>query len=221
MNTDSRLRETLVAQLSFWVGRSANNIQVVVNDGIVTLRGRLPGYEQKIFSVETAQRVAGVKAVTDELVVELKEARKRTDPEIAASARNAIGWTTTVPSDSIKITARAGMLTLEGTVENWSQKGAVERSVRHLPGIIAIANLITIKPQPFQRDVKAAIESSFKKHPRFDARKIDVETTGSKVVLRGNTSSIAEREEAECAARTVKGVSDVENRIVIADSATG
>ncbi|HTV42074.1 MAG TPA: BON domain-containing protein [Candidatus Sulfotelmatobacter sp.] len=216
MKTDEKLKDTLVAQVNFWLGRSADNIQVIVEDGMVTLRGQVPGYEQKIYCIETVQRVAGVKAVVDEVVVELPETRRRTDAEIAAAAANAIRWITTVPLDSIKITVRAGMLILEGIVEYWSQRGAVEYAVRHLPGIIGISNLITARPQPIEADVKAAIASSLERHALLDANKIEVQAVGSKVILRGNISSIAERNEVERAARTARGVTDVANQIVVA-----
>jgi osmotically-inducible protein OsmY len=164
MKTDKKLKEALVAQLRFWVGRSADNIDVSIEDGIVTLRGRLPSYEQKIYSVETVQRVAGVKGVVDEVAVELPETRRRTDAEIKTAVANAIGWTTTVPPNSIKITVTDGKLILEGFVENPSQRGAVEYAVRHLPGIIGITNLITAKPRPLQPHARVAINSAFERH---------------------------------------------------------
>jgi len=215
MQTDQKLKEALTAQLNYWVGRSANNIQVLVKDCTVTLRGCVPSYAEKRECIETVQRVAGVKAVADELVVEIPETRQRTDAEIASAAINAISWITTVPPNSIKIIVRDGQLVLEGMVEEWSQRNAVEDVVRHLPGITGITNLLTTRPQPLAPDVKLAIESAFERHALLDSSKIDVDVVGSKVTLRGNISSIAEREEAERAARTARGVTDVENKIAI------
>lgn len=169
MRNDIKLKEALVAQLKFWVGRSADDIEVTLEDGVVTLRGCLPSYEQKIYCVETVQRVAGVKEVVNELVVELPETRRRTDAEITAAAANAIGWTTTVPPNSIKISARAGNLTLEGMVENSSQRGAVEYAVRHLPGITGITNLITTKPQPIRPAARVAVNSACERHELIGA----------------------------------------------------
>jgi osmotically-inducible protein OsmY len=148
MKTDEKLKEALMAQINFAVGCSADNIQITVNDGVVTLQGHVPNYAEKMGCIETARRVGGVKSVGDEVVVELPEARRRTDAEITAAALDAIKWVTTVPVDSIKIVVRAGRLTLEGMVEDESQKKVVETVIRHLPGITEITNLVTAKPQP-------------------------------------------------------------------------
>jgi osmotically-inducible protein OsmY len=150
MKTDEKLKEALMAQLNFAVGCSATNIQITVNGGTVTLRGRVPNYAEKMGCIETAQRVGGVTTVRDEVVVELPETRRCTDSEITAAALDTIKWVTTVPIDSIKITARAGRLTLEGTVEDESQKKVVGTVIRHLPGITNIFNLITTKSQSLQ-----------------------------------------------------------------------
>lgn len=142
MTTDEKLKEALVAQLNFWVGHSAGNVQVAVKDGVVTLRGCVPVYAEKMDCLETVQRGGGVKAVIDEIVVELPETRKRSDAEIAAAATSAINWLTTVPLDSIKITVRTGKLILEGAVKDRQRKHLVELVLRNIPGITGITNLL-------------------------------------------------------------------------------
>ncbi|HUA64398.1 MAG TPA: BON domain-containing protein [Alphaproteobacteria bacterium] len=156
MKSEEKLKEALVAQLNFWVGRSADNIQVTVDDGLVTLRGWVPYYEEKIRSVEMAQRTGGVKAVVDQIDVKLPEHRRRTDAQIAASAVNAIRWMVNGPKNSIKITVQDGKLIVGGAIEDRQQKEAIEFAVRHLPGITGITNLITVTQEPLQRDAEAA-----------------------------------------------------------------
>jgi osmotically-inducible protein OsmY len=79
-----------------------------------------------------------------------------------------------------------------------------------------LTNLIAIKPKVPSTDVKREIEAAFERHALLDAKQIKVETTGGKVVLRGNVRSFTEREEAERAAWAAPGVSNVENRIILA-----
>ena len=48
---------------------------------------------------------------------------------------------------------------------------------------------------------------------RVDAPRITVEMTRGKVILRGETKTWAERDEAECAARAAPGVFEIEDDI--------
>jgi osmotically-inducible protein OsmY len=58
-----------------------------------------------------------------------------------------------------------------------------------------------------------------KRSAEVDAKRIDVEVQGDKVVLKGTVRSWFEREEAERAAWRVPGVRSVDNRIVISTAA--
>jgi osmotically-inducible protein OsmY len=69
--------------------------------------------------------------------------------------------------------------------------------------------------QLISSEVNAVIKAAFERNAQLDARKIQVETSGDKVVLRGTVGNRLEREEAERAARSVSGVSEVENNIII------
>ncbi len=164
MKTDTKLKEALVAQLNYWLGGSASNIEIAVNDGIVSLQGCVPTYEEKKECAKIVQRIGGVRQVVDEVRVEIPETRRPTDAETAAAAVNAINWITTLPPNSVKITPHAGRLILEGAVENCLQREAVEYVVRHLPGISGINNLITTRPQPLQ-----SRKSAFEQHELAEA----------------------------------------------------
>jgi len=215
MKIATDLKEDLLAQLKFECGCAASDVQVATNDGTVTLSGTVPNYAEKVAAGRAVQRVGGIKAIVDKILVKLPEHQKCTDAEIESAANNAICWITTVPSELLLITARNGVLTLEGTVGTWSQRNIIEDVVRHIGGVVRLDNLIKIKPQSLGSNVRAAIESAFERHALLDADRIDVEVSGSKVILRGTTSNLAEKAEAEHAARLAQGVTEVENRIVI------
>ncbi|HTL56852.1 MAG TPA: BON domain-containing protein [Candidatus Limnocylindrales bacterium] len=66
------------------------------------------------------------------------------DRQLAAAATEAIEILTTVPQESIRVTARNGWLWLEGTV-NWRhERTIVEDVTKHLPGVRGVSDLITI-----------------------------------------------------------------------------
>ena len=82
---------------------------------------------------------------------------------------------------------------------------------------MGVINSITIKPPvPAVKavEVKNRIEDALKRNARLllAAQKIQVESSGSKVILRGSVGNLAECQEAEYAAWSAPGVSEVENQ---------
>jgi osmotically-inducible protein OsmY len=130
-------------------------------------------------------RVAGVKAVVNELEVRLPASSERTDEDIARAALNALSWNESVPADRIKVRVSNGWITLEGIVDWAYQKIAAENAVRYLTGVRGVVNLIEVKPQVNPVDVKKAIEDALKRSAEVDASRIQVEIDSDKVTLRG------------------------------------
>ena len=127
--TDKETQQAVLRELEWEPQVRSTEIGVSVKDGIVTLTGRVPSLTQKYAAARVAARVAGVKAVANELEVGLLPADERTDEEIARSVANALAWNTSIPPDRIKAQVSHGWVTLEGTVEWYYQKEAAARAL--------------------------------------------------------------------------------------------
>jgi osmotically-inducible protein OsmY len=108
-----------------------------------------------------------------------------------------------------------GWVTLEGKVPWKYQKDAAFDVVSRLTGVRGVTNLVTLTGAVRPEAVEKRIQSAFQRWASLDADRIHVETVGSHVILRGRVRSWAEREDAERAAWSVFGVTDVENDLVI------
>lgn len=216
MRTDTELQHAVMEELTWEPSVDAAEIGVSTESGIVTLSGTVKSLPQKWAAEKAAQRVFGVKAVTDEIIVKLPGDCEVSDTEIARSVVNALDWNASVPRGRVQVVVAHGWVTLEGTVQFHYERVAADYAVRGLRGVKGVTNLISVKPpQTSPQDIKYRIEQAFERAADLDAEMISVETKNGKVILRGTVDSWAERERAELAAWAAPGVSRVENEILV------
>ena len=86
---DKDLKQHVQNALDWEPSVDAKDIGVSVDQGVVTLRGNVASYAEKIAAERVALRVYGVKAVANDLAVHLANAYQRTDTEIAQAAVSA------------------------------------------------------------------------------------------------------------------------------------
>jgi osmotically-inducible protein OsmY len=213
--SDTELKTDVLAELQYEPSVKVTDIGVLVKDGVVTLNGFATNYGEKWNAVRAAKRVAGVRAIADDIVIKMVDSQYRSDGDIAMAVANRMDWSTMVPKGAVEVSVRDGHVTLEGQLEWWYQKHAAENALQHLAGVKGLTNLITLKPSESASDINTAIDTAFERNYLLDARKIQVETTGNKVVLRGTVRNNDEREEAERVAWSAPGVYSVDNQVQV------
>lgn len=210
---DNQIQQDVINQLKWEPILNAAEIGVSVKNGIVTLSGQVDTYTKKMAAERATKKVAGVRAVAEDLQVGVSPIYKRTDAELAEAALNALKWHSAVKEDKIKVKVEDGVLTLEGEAEWDFQRTAAKEAVENLIGIKRVNNYIALKAMLSPSDVQQKIMAAFHRSATIDAMKVTAELIGNKVVLRGKVRSFAEKEDAEKAAWSAPGVMSVENRL--------
>jgi len=215
MKTDAEIQSNVISELKWEPSVNAAKIGVSVRDGIVTLDGYVDSFVEKMAAERVVSRVAGVKAIAEEIKVRLPQSFERNDADIAEAALNALEWNVTVPHDQIKVKVQDGEVILSGEVDWEFERNAAHQAVCCLMGVRGVINQISITPSVRPVDVKSKIKSAFQRHSVLDVKKLTVESVGSRVILSGSVHSWTEKQEAGSAAWAAPGVSDVENNIVV------
>jgi len=215
MKPDSEIERNVKDELGWNPDLDAKDIAVSVDGGVVTLTGFVKSYTEKYEAEAAAKRVAGVIAVANDLEVRMPAVDERPDPDIARDAVAALKSQLPVSYEKIKIIVKNGWLTLEGEAEWQYQRQTAETAVRRIKGVKGVTNSIVLKPAAKPTEIKKKIEDAFRRNAELDANRISVEAHGSEVILKGSVRSWVEREEAERAAWSAPGVTNVDDRLVV------
>lgn len=215
MKTGTALQRDVLDELRWEPSIDASDVGVTVDEGVVTLTGRVNSFAEKDAAQRAAQRVVGVRAVANDLEVVVPGTHRRDDTDIARAAVDALAWNHNVPADQVRLTVRDGWITLEGEVDWRYQREAAFNTVAHLTGVHGVTNNVVVRPRATPREIKAKIQGALQRTASRDAEKISVETIGGKVILRGTVRTWAERDDAERAAWSAPGVSSVDSYVEI------
>jgi len=216
MKTDAQLKDDVIEELRWDPQISdADVIGVGVKDGAVILSGQAPSYAEKMAAAQAAGRVHGVKAVGNDLNVQLPGA-PRDDADITEAIAHVLEWNVQVPEDRVHATVEHGWVTLEGDVDHDYQRREVERMVRHVRGVIGLLNNITVRPPANPAQVETLIEEMLKRQAEVDALQIRVEVSDRTARLYGQVHSLQEATAAQAAAASAPGVASVESHLLIA-----
>jgi len=216
--SDSQIQREVLDELKWDTRVKETDVGVEVNAGIVTLTGTVDSWTARLAAQEAAHRVTAVHDVANDIQVELPGSSKRNDTDVAKAVRTALEWDVLVPQERILTTVSNGIVTLEGTVDFWSQYDDAARCIRNLAGVREVVNRILVAPsvpRVSPQGVRTAIEKALERHAEHAAKHVQIAVTEGKVILSGDVPSWAERNTVEGAVRGTPGVLEVESQLRI------
>jgi osmotically-inducible protein OsmY len=208
--------ERWVTDELFWDPKVDNAaIAVSTDDGAVTLRGTVGSFREKRDAQSSAERVYGVKSVTNELKVRLLTEHGRDDAELRGSVLQALMLDSVVPT-TIDARVDDGWVTLTGTAEWQFQRDEASFVAGNVLGVLGVEDDVDlVSPEPSAGDVEESIKKAFKRNAKLDSKRLAVETYNGTVALTGTVTSWNEHDAAIAAAWAAPGVSKVDDHIVV------
>jgi len=212
--SDTQIQQDVLNEIKWDPSVTSSQICVSAKDGIVTLSGSVPHYFEKSQAEEAAHRVGGVRAVADEVQVDMMGSYQRGDTLIAEAALDDLRWNYSAPK-GLQVTVENGWITLKGDAEWHYQRNEAEEAVNSLMGVRGVSNNISIRSKLQPSDVKSCIEDSLKRSALSEGHQISVAIEGDTVILTGKVHSRSEFDDAGNAAWMAPGIKAVENNVRI------
>ncbi|MGJ3253807.1 MAG: BON domain-containing protein [Elainellaceae cyanobacterium] len=224
--SDAEIQEEVERAIEWDARINAGEIDVAVDDGIVTLNGLVGSAYEKSLAVADAY-VAGVRSVDDaELDVEpgLQNTPSRTtllssatDSDIQNAVTDALLYDPRVSSFAIDVTVDEGVATLTGTVDNLKSKRAAAQDAANTVGVWHVENNIRVEAGAEIADERLSsnITEALSRDPYVEAREILVSVNDGVVTLTGVVDSYFEKWQAGDLAARIAGVVSIDNNLAV------
>jgi osmotically-inducible protein OsmY len=147
--SDAYVTAAVKAKLAAVDVDSADAVGVAVANGTVTLTGKAHSDAEGQAYVAAARSVDGVQNVDDRLVIDPQEHGLReqsADVGLAAKVSAAIAGQAGINVFHVKVTARDGVVSLEGTVPSQSVARTIVDTARGVDGVKRVVPLVTVHP---------------------------------------------------------------------------
>ena len=213
---NDRLRAKVAAELSWDPKVDGADITVSAEGGIVALHGIVGSCRHKRAAGNAARRVHGVTGVSNYLEVHIPDRDRRADADVRTDVRHALTLNDLIPA-TVEARVEAGLVTLSGVAAWQFQRDEAELACAAVPGVTGVDVAISLHPAPCDGDTQQAISAAFRRSARLDRFEISVDSPlPGMVVLSGTVSSWAERDDAVAVAWSAPGITDLDDRIVVA-----
>lgn len=146
--TDAEIAAAVAIALESNAGLEARNINVSVEDGLVTLEGAVEWNFQRDDAERVIRSLWGVRGVRNLITVRARAILAELKHEI----RNALARTVETEGTKIDVDAQRGQVVLRGKARSWDRREAAEHVAWSAPGVTAVENEIVVEADATRRD---------------------------------------------------------------------
>jgi len=139
-HADDEIAKRALNMLNWDVMVPADNLQVKVQQGWLTLSGAVDWQYQRTAAEDDVRKLSGVLGVTN--LVTIKPRAQGED--IKERIQDALKRNAMIEARNITVDVRNGNVTLEGKVHGWHEREVLETAVWSAPGVNSIDDRVTV-----------------------------------------------------------------------------
>jgi len=142
-NNDDEIAQRAISMLAWNSSVPREAVKVKVQDGWVTLTGQVNWNYQRVAAEAAVRKLTGVVGVINNVSLAPTTVAQPTD--VKQRIVDALKRHAEVEAAQIKVSVHdSGVVSLEGDVDNWDERDAVERAAWSVPGVRAVEDHLRI-----------------------------------------------------------------------------
>lgn len=194
--TDQAISDAVENELLFDQAVSVNNIDITVNQGIVTLTGSVNNVLAKERAERLAETVKGIRAVVNRISVDPYWGRM--DWRIERDAEEALLYDPATEATEIDVSVEDNIAALSGTADSWQERQIAETVVKGVRGVKDVVNdiVVDVKHTRADSEIRSEVEQALRRDALVDDGLISVRVENGEVQLSGTAGSAAEKRQA-------------------------
>lgn len=223
---DSEIRTDIKTALLLDPATETYDVRVSVDNGVVTLKGKVHSWAEKELVKEVAKGVKGVRGVRSEIDIEYS--KDRPDDELKAEIEGKLDSAIYVRDWLIDVTVDNGNVELTGSVASAAEKTRA-KALSWIIGVRSVnAEQLEVVPVLRKRDlrrkkikirsdkeIRRAVRDALVQDPRVHKFKVDVKVDDGVVTLDGLVDNPKAKQAAQEDASNTAGVFGVNNGIKV------
>lgn len=194
--TDTQIQSAVEDEIAVDPAVRLLNVTVGVDNGVVTLSGRVDNILARDRALRIAETVKGVRGVLNE--IEVEPAINVSDDELRQDIIEAIDLNPATDPANLEVSVSDAVATISGTVRSYQEKLFIIRLAKAIRGVREVVDEMDIE---VGRDIspgtiKASVERALDWDTLVDDALIEVQVDGATVELSGIVGSQAEKQRA-------------------------
>jgi len=133
-------------QWNVWLTHMMDRIEVVVENGWITLSGDVDWWYQKDAAGATLRNLLGVRGLSNNIDIVPRSPIPVKTQDVKDKIESAFQRNALLDSRRITVEIRGGKVILRGSVRNWAEREQVERAAWAAPGVSEVESHIWFSP---------------------------------------------------------------------------